>query len=248
MSRTRALLLCLSITLLIVWVISAGSARANLVVNGGFENGTVAGSPTGHGDLPAPWTSSAPLNFLISYDTWENTGTTGMHPSTAFLYTGVVAPEGIRWAGGFHFEELSQLLQNPLTPGQEYTLSAYVRSSSGNVGSFEIWLATTVNSYTTQLAILPPNNGFFSGWELQSAKFIAPANAATTPWLSFKSYGTEFSAGTYMAIDDVRLIATPEPSTFVLLSLAAAGLIGMRHAGHPPGHSANPSGSICTVT
>ena len=228
MNRSYALPLCVSIGLLLSGVIAADSVRANLVVNGGFETGVVGGSPTGHGDLPIPWTSSAPLNFLVSYDTWENTGTTGMHPNTAFLFPGDVAPEGIRWAGGFDFEELSQLLQIPLTPGQEYTLSAYVQSSDGNVGSFEIWLGTGVNTYTTQVAILPPNNGFFNGWELQSAKFIAPANAATTPWLLFESYGTSFSAGTYMGIDDVRLVATPEPATIVLLGFALVGLIGTR--------------------
>ena len=228
MNRFHALPLCVSVGIFLSGLVATDTARANLVVNGGFEAGVVGGSPTGHGDLPTPWTSSAPLNFLVSYDTWENTGTTGMHPNTLFLFQGDVAPEGIRWAGGLDFEELSQLLQNPLTPGQEYTLSAYVQSSDGNVGSFEIWLGAGVNTYSTQVAILPPNNGFFSGWELQSAKFIAPANAGTTPWLLFKSYATTFSAGTYMGIDDVRLVATPEPSTLVLSVLAILGLIGTR--------------------
>jgi hypothetical protein len=225
MNRSTSLPFRIVIGVFFSSVVATSSVRANLLLNGGFEIGTVAGSPTGHGDLPTFWTSSAPLNFLVSYDTYENTGTTGMPPNTAAFFPGVVAPEGIRWVGGFDFEECSQLLQNPLTPGQEYTFSAYVRSSNGNVGSFEIWLGTGVNTYTTQVATLPPNNGFINGWEFQSAKFIAPANAATTPWLLLESYGTEFS-GTYMAIDDVRLIATPEPSAITLLSLAVLGLAG----------------------
>ena len=58
---------CVLIGLLFSGTIATESAWANLVLNGGFENGVVAGSPTGHGDVPTPWTSSAPLNFLISY-------------------------------------------------------------------------------------------------------------------------------------------------------------------------------------
>ncbi|MEX2171947.1 MAG: hypothetical protein WD851_21685 [Pirellulales bacterium] len=229
MNRFRALPLCVSFGL-ISSVVTVDSARANLVINGGFELGApLGGSPAGHGDLPSPWTSSAPLNFLISYDTWENTGTTGIPPNTAALYTGVVAPEGVRWAGGFDFEEMGQLLQSPLTPGQEYTFSAFVRSSHGREGSFEIWLGTSVNTYTTQVAILPPNTGFVDGWELQTAIFIAPANVASTPWLTFKSYQSdpEFGNGTYMGIDDVRLVATPEPATIVLWSLAFVGITGI---------------------
>ena len=225
MNRFRALPLFVSFGL-ISSVVTVDSARANLVINGGFELGApLGGSPVGHGDLPTPWTSSAPLNFLVSYDTYENTGTTGMPPNTAGFFPGVVAPEGIRWSGGFDFEELGQQLQTTLTPGQEYTFSAFVRSSNGDVGSFEIWLGTGVNTFTTQLAILPPNNGFANGWELQSAKFIAPANAATTPWLLFESY--TILNGTYIGIDDVRLVATPEPATIVLWCLAFVGMTGI---------------------
>jgi hypothetical protein len=153
-----------------------------------------------------------------------------MPPNIAALYTGVTAPEGVRWAGGFDFEEMGQLLQTPLTPGQQYTFSAFVRSAHGMEGSFEIYLGTSVNTYTTQVAVLPPNTGFVDGWELQTATFIAPANAATTPWLTFKSYQAdpEFGNGTYMGIDDVRLVATPEPTAVGLVCLACASLVGVR--------------------
>ena len=130
MNRSHLRALWVSMVMLLSGFVVTNWASANLVVNGGFELGPpLGGTPVGHGDLPTPWTSSAPLNFLISYDTWENTGTTGVPPNFASLFTGVVAPEGVRWAGGFDFEELGQLLQTPLTPGQEYTFSAYVRSA-----------------------------------------------------------------------------------------------------------------------
>ena len=87
-----------------------------------------------------------------------------------------------------------------------------------------------MNTYTTQVAVLPPNTGLIDGWKLETTTFKAPANAATTPWLTFKSYQSDPNGnGTYMGIDDVRLVATPEPSSVVLLSLAAVGL-GLRHA------------------
>lgn len=199
-------------------------AGANLIANGGFEAGAVPGSPIGHAYSPAPWTSSQPGNAFVNYDTWENTGTTGMAPVNYSVFTGVTAAEGVRWGGGWNFEEMGQILGTTLTPGQQYTISALVRPRNGDTGSFQFYLGTAVNAQTASLATFPVTSST-AGWVLQSANFIAPAGAGSMPWFIIDSYNTT-GTDRYIGIDDIRLVATPTPGALALLG--AGGLIATR--------------------
>lgn len=200
-------------------LIAAGTANANILVNGDFEVGNVLAN--GQAYTPAPWTSTAPGNAFINWDTWANTGgPAGLSPSFAGLFTGATAPSGNRWSGGFSFEEMGQLLGSPLTPGQQYNLSAFVRPSNPHPpASFEFWIGTGPGSPVTQIASFPMVTA--GAWHAQSTSFIAPANSLANPWFLIKAYSIA-ADGTpqtvYAGIDDVYLDVVPTPG--------AAGLLG----------------------
>lgn len=209
----------------------AGTSHASLLVNGDFETGAVALGGQAH--TPAPWTSSAPGNAFINWDTWEDTGTTGLPPSFAGLFTGATAPSGVRWAGGFDFEEMGQLLGSALTPGNTYNISALVRPCNPHPpSSFEFYLGTGPSNPVTLVATFPMVAA--GSWHAQSMNFVAPANAGANPWFLIKAYsiganGTPQSV--YVGIDNVVLDLVPAPGAVAMLGLAGsvAALRRRRH-------------------
>lgn len=222
------MLRAITLSAALVTLIAETSSGANLLVNGSFENGNVLGGGQAH--TPAPWTSTAPGNPFINWDTWENTGTTGLPPNFAGLFTGATAPAGVRWAGGFNFEEMGQPLSSTLTPGQQYTLSAFVRPSNPHPpASFEFYIGTGPGSPVTLLTTFPMVPA--GSWTPQSATFTAPLNSGANPWFIMKSYS--FAAdGTpqtvYVGIDDVYLDVVPTPGSGVILGAAGALLLRRR--------------------
>jgi hypothetical protein len=92
----------------ILAVLSFGerSAKADLIVNGGFEN--VTNNDTGQGLMPSNWViaNSSP-------DTYSNDGSYGLPPFPDFA--GITAFDGIRWVAGWSAvpEEFGQSLASP---------------------------------------------------------------------------------------------------------------------------------------
>lgn len=205
--------------------VMVGSAAAiNQLQNAGFEFGAVSGG--GQAYTPAPWTSTAPGNAFLNWDTWENTGTTGLLPSFAGVFTGATAPEGVRWAGGWSFEEMGQLLNTPLVANQQYNLSAFVRPGGSFTASFEFYIGTAPNAPVSLLAAFPMANA--GSWTFQNATFTAPSNSAANPWFIIKSYELSPLPGrdVYCGIDDMYLDVVPAPGPCALLG--AAGLAALR--------------------
>lgn len=211
----------------------AGTANAQLT-NTGFDVGFVASG--GQAELPAPWSSTGPGNTFISFDTWDHTNANGLAPAFANVFTGVTAATGTRWAGGWNFEDMHQLMGFTLTPGQQYTISAFVHAANANAsflpGGFQFALATTPTSTPTVVATFPVVN-WASGWVLQSATFTAPANAATLPYFLPQAYSSNSAVNTYVGIDDVRLTLVPAPGTLALLGLGGAVCVNRRRETRP---------------
>ena len=210
-----------SIATLVLLAASAGASAQ--ILNPGFDIGPVLGAPPGQAYLPAPWSSTGPGNSFVSFDTWDDTGVAGLTPSFAGVFTGVTAQSGNRWAGGWNFEDMHQLMGSTLTPGQQYTVSAWIHAPNAPFGyvpgGFQFGLGALPTSTPTIVAVFPATVTWSAGWVFQSATFTAPANAASLPYFFPQVYSST-GQNTYMGIDDVSIHPVPTPGT---ISLAALG-------------------------
>jgi len=209
-----------------------GPAHANLIRNASFEN--VPSTQMSQGILPSDWLQLAPSPGA---DTYSNDGSYGLAPSGFGNFTGVTAFDGNRWIAGWSLvpETFGQILTTPLTPGNEYTLSAFlhqaVRGDLANTGSYEIGLAS--NASLSNLSVVG-QFGLTSGpnvWESRSLTFIAPSAAPNLPFLAFKPIGSP-QGNAYPGLDLVSLttsvtnpVPVPEPSSFLLIAIGLLGSI-----------------------
>ncbi len=215
---------------MIALLLAAAGASAQ-VVNGNFDTGFVLAS--GQAYTPAPWTSTAPGNSSIAFDTWDDTGSNGLLPNFASVFTGVTAQSGTRWAGGWNFENMSEPMAFTLTPGQQYTVSAWSHAANAPFGyisgGWSFGLGANQFATPSVIAIFPTVT-WASGWVFQSATFIAPSNAATLPYLFPICYSSSTTVNCYMGIDGVDIRATPTPGSAALLGLSA--LVTVRRRRH----------------
>ena len=210
---------------------SIGTAQANLLDNSGFETGTVTGN--GFGSVPDPWIGTGSLA-----DTYDDTGATAMSKMEGFgtpeLMDGVLAFEGHRYLGvhtpynGYNPDGFAQLLTNPLTSGQTYTVSASLladdRGAFGgifsNLGAIDVF--GIISGQHEFLGRLEANSVGMT-WERRSVTFLANRRYE---YLDFN--GSLDSPSAYMGIDAVELVAVPEPTTLVSLAIVGAGLARRR--------------------
>lgn len=199
------------------------------ILNGGFENGFVTAG--GQAQLPNQWTSTAPGNVFVSFDTWANPGGNGINPGFAGVFTGVTAAQGKRWAGGWNFENMHQLMAFTLTPGQQYTISALVHAPNATFGyvpgGWRFGLGATASSTPTIVATFAPTVTWSQGWVLQSATFVAPPSAASMQYFFPQVYKTG-TLNTYMGIDAIRITPVPAPGPLALVGLGAATCVMRR--------------------
>lgn len=206
------------------FAVSAASAR-NLIRNPSFED--VPGVGGGQGILPNDW---IPLNQTP--DTWHTalSGGYGLQAGAFGSFGGVAAYDGIHWISGWTFngdptrESFGQVLTNPLTPGENYELSAYLHSdtrpSQSDPGAYEIRLWDLVNGPGPALGTWAPVNSPADGWVYRSIAFTAPANAANWPILAFVPYHIG-SLSSNPGCDLVSLVVVPTPGSLAILAAGA---------------------------
>ena len=161
-------------------LVAGGAAHGNLIRNPSFE--TIPASEAGQGVLPSDWIQ---LGSFPGADTYSNDGSYGLLPSDFGNFTGVTALDGIRWVAGWSIvpETFGQLLTNSLTPGLEYTLSAFLRQATrsdiANPGTYEIGLAADTSlsnlSVLGQFA-LTSNPDVWEARSFTSSKKPAPSS------------------------------------------------------------------------
>jgi len=188
--------------LLAVWVgvgVLPEVASANIVVNGGFETGTLAGW-TINTNADNPWFVTS------SFDLGPG------HPNSGSFYV-TSGCEGIGCLDPTTGNFLTQDL--PTIPLQTYNLSfAYDPSSGGPAELQALWNGTTVFDLATADASDP-------GYTVYTVTDLL-ATSSSTPLTFLSRQDPNFNG-----LDDVSVSVTPEPSSLVLFASVLPGLVGM---------------------
>lgn len=199
-------------------------ASANLFLNPGFED--VPNASTGQGLMPSNW-----IQVNLSSDTYSNDGSYGLSPGEFGNFPGVTAHGGLRWVAGANSnqpaggESFGQTLAGSLQAGLTYRVQGWMhqalRGDLNNPGGYDLWLDRG-DFVNTRLYVghLGDTTSPTAGWNEYTSEFIAPSDAALYSRFVFAPLASG-NWGTYPGIDDVSMVAVPEPGSLAALSLAA---------------------------
>ena len=216
-------LLAISCVAMALWI-PAGAARANLIVNGGFETNSATASVFN----PSNVLFNSTMSSVTAYGARE-----GIDIQTTGSGFGA-APQSGNWKvspaadlGGL-IEEFSMDLSGPVIAGLSYTLEFYIeRLVNGpfDGGSVDIGLSSSATSFGTSVFTSASST---AGWTLESTTFVASANA------DFLTVRADTTGNRWVGLDTFSLTQVPEPSTALLL---AFGLGGSGRAGDARWHA-----------
>jgi hypothetical protein len=214
-------------------------AKANLVVNGSFEQTTLANSGQVHftGDVTG-WTTntSVPLGFIYFPGT-QNAQLTDQFGTNNFqLWQGIThtipntSPDGGNFltmdSAPAYQGSISQTIAG-LTVGKKYTLSFY--QAAGQQRTFngtttDQWkVSFGTQSFLSTLLTNPTHD--FQPWAKQTMTFTA---STASQVLTFLSQGGPDGLPPFIFLDGVSLVQqTPEPSSLAYACLGFSGLIAV---------------------
>jgi hypothetical protein len=208
------------------FLVADESGRANLVVNGSFENtqNTFVASGLGANQDTMPLTLGS-----TAIPGWTVT-------TAALAWIGPSNPFGLSAAEGSYFLDLSGYHDNQpyggvaastafaTTIGQQYQVTFDLGSDKNyNTASPQVDLA--VNGGPAQVFVASPIGNAVNRWEIFSYVFTA-TTASTT--LSFAGAGPDNQK--YIGLDNVSVVPVPEPATAIagLLLLLPFGVSTLR--------------------
>jgi len=208
-------------------LLAASQGRANLIVNGSFENFTTSGAPndTSFGNFirffgPPDTASNTELTG------WTITGSSGGNPNNVDLVNSSLYPA---FAGNWSLDMegnvgASGVIQQSFatTPGQLYQLSfAYGNNPSGSGGTMQV-LVTGNGTLLDDSVSHNTSSAANMNYNLFSADFTADSSTTT---LQFEA---TTNSGFGVVLDAVEVDPIPEPASLTAWALAAAGLAGWR--------------------
>lgn len=241
--------LCVATALAVGSIGMAQAVPVNFVQNGDFsqttspksnptqfgQNSGTNSSGTWGGQFVTDWLST-PYKNSTGYSIWEPSASLAgsVQPTSQFGSTGrplvasVTAPPVgagtfIAMDGESAYSVVVSQAINGLTKGQAYLVSFYW----GGAETTKATKTTTINltvslgsqSHTTPTLTQPA--GAFSGWQLESFKFVANS---TSELLSFLSMGTPAGLPPMALLTGVSMHKVPEPS---VLAMFGGGLLGL---------------------
>jgi hypothetical protein len=176
-----------------------GAFAANLVTNGGFETGDFTG-----------WTLSGPV-------------TTSNNPADFYGVDGLDAYSGSY--GAYLSTEPGQsplVLSQTVTvaPGSSYVLGFDLQNDGGALPGFGNSFSVTLNGATVYSI---SNSAAFTYGPFNTPYFVS-AHAPVSEVLAILSTNT----AAYWSLDNVSLVAAPEPATWLLVVPAALGMLILR--------------------
>lgn len=171
-------------------------ASANLVLDGGFELGTVSGGFT-------TYTATSPMgpDWIVTSGSVDLIGT---------YWQPAEGSQSVDMAGFFANGTIKQTI-NGLTAGAWYNLTFEM---SGNpdgppvIKTLDVGFGNTLGTFTFDTTGIDHNN---MGWQLRSGLFQASGASTDLIFTDASAPGTAFGA----VIDNVSLIAVPEPATMI---------------------------------
>lgn len=203
-------------TLLCALLCAAGTAHANLLVNGSFENGTF--SPPSNDTVSLPAGSMAMPGWTVIVDSlsWIGAG----NPFRLFAQNGTKFLDFTDYRDSPPYSGVTQTVNT--TPGASYALSFYLGSSD----EYGRPVTITASAGSTTLPFTGTATGV-STWELFTLPFLATGSTTAVTLL-----GT--TGRNYIGLDNVDLVQTaeaprgpqgvPEPQSLLLV---LAGLTGV---------------------
>jgi hypothetical protein len=169
---------------------------------------------------------------LLDYGDWSDTienwnidGTAGVFKPTSAHFTGGDVPDGVQTAY-LNDGAIGQWLDSDLTVNTTYTLKVDIgRRSDTSFPGYMVEFVVEENSGSTAIALddstLTPSPGEFA------TSIVSFTALPGDPNLN-KRLGIRLTTdGVQTNFDNVRLDATPEPSTIFLMCLGILGLLGI---------------------
>ena len=204
----------------------AGSANANLVINGGFED---AGATTVSIQNPPVVAQSIPGWRVFNTDTHAmifevvsnaTVATEGSH----YLKVTTVDSGGDGFDAGVDTD--SRIALNDVTSGVLYTVSFDLQHVSG-INSVLLKMQTTTNGVNADVfvanEVLAPATGAWIHYSYE----ITPTVDGDF-YIGFRPKTGSTIRDQVFLLDNVNLEVIPEPATLGLIGFAAAGLIALR--------------------
>ena len=213
----------------------AQPARANAIVNGSFENSSIAGSyQVGSASNPSGtvlngWNNLG-YTFVFTPGTASSGGATASEHGGTFALSGpgsgvanglpATSPDGgnfIAMDVGYEPGPISQTV-NGLVAGQTYALTfdwAGAEAQGYAAPTTESWDISFGNDTFSTTPVTIGSQGF-SSWLQVTQDFTAQSSSQV---LSFLAAGTPSGAPPVALLDGVSLTAVPEPATWALLTL-----------------------------
>ena len=196
-------------------VAAAGSANAaNLIVNGGFNNGNTVSAPgggfatlgTGSTAMNGWTVSSGNIDWIQGY--WQSADGDGYSVDLNGNNPGAIS-QTINTVAGRTYNLTFDMSANPDST-VDSTRVAIIGAGGSTIGTADYTL-TPSNSKSNML------------WQDESFSFVADSSSTV---ISFTSGSTDGDCCYGAAIDNVGVAGVPEPATWAL-SILGVGLVGM---------------------
>jgi hypothetical protein len=216
--------------------VTNGDFSSTSSVRGGHKPGGVCyqTNPSQACELLTGWTNTDGYSFIsnvanlgnsayqsnaVTLDALPATVPGGPTAGSYFL-----AVDGVAW--GAPRGSISQTLSG-LTIGEHYEISFYQAAAqqAGFTGATtEGWQVSLGNQTDYSTVMSTPSQGTHA-WNKQTLDFTA---TSASELLSFYALGTPDGDPPFVLLDDIAILALPEPSTLAALGVGLIGLIALR--------------------